>query len=76
MRHMILAAFLFSAFATTSLAGIIPGVYKGSWDLEIGTGQFCNVESAQVCVLTQNEEDCKKLEGKKVDSCPSSEEEK
>ncbi len=33
-------------------------------------GVFCNIESASVCVLAQNENDCKKLEGQKVDSCP------
>lgn len=33
-------------------------------------GMFCNVESVNVCVLAETEADCKKLEGKKVDSCP------
>ena len=32
-------------------------------------GLFCNVESKGVCVIAQNEEDCKKLGGEKVDSC-------
>ena len=32
-------------------------------------GMFCKVENPDVCVITQNEEDCKKLGGEKVDSC-------
>jgi len=38
-------------------------------------GLFCNIEGAEVCVMAQSEEDCKKLEGKKVDSCPQSQDE-
>ena len=32
-------------------------------------GVFCKVEDPDVCVIAQNEEDCKKLGGEKVDSC-------
>jgi len=31
-----------------------------------------NIEGAEVCVVARTEEDCTKLEGKKVDSCPAS----
>jgi hypothetical protein len=37
-------------------------------------GMFCNVEGAEVCVVARTEEDCTKLGGKKVDSCPVSQE--
>ncbi|MEM7009414.1 MAG: hypothetical protein AAF462_09805 [Thermodesulfobacteriota bacterium] len=33
-------------------------------------GMFCNIESVNVCVLAENEDDCTKLKGEKVDSCP------
>ena len=32
-------------------------------------GVFCKVDDPDVCVITQNEEDCKKLGGEKADSC-------
>ena len=38
-------------------------------------GVFCKVEDPDVCVIAQSEEDCKKLGGEKVDSCPMPEEE-
>jgi len=37
-------------------------------------GMLCNVEGAEVCVIARTKEDCKKLDGKKVDSCPVSQE--
>ncbi len=36
-------------------------------------GLFCEVEKVDVCVMTQTEEDCTKLGGKKVDSCSMAE---
>jgi len=38
------------------------------------TGMFCNIEGAEVCVVARTEDDCTKLDGKKVDSCPASQE--
>ena len=29
-----------------------------------GTGMFCNIEGAEVCVVARTEEDCTKLGGK------------
>ena len=40
---------------------------------QVGQGMYCNVEKAEVCVVAKTEEDCNKLGGEKVDSCPSSE---
>ncbi|MCK5710581.1 MAG: hypothetical protein KAI07_08575, partial [Deltaproteobacteria bacterium] len=37
-----------------------------------GTGLFCNIEGAEVCVVARTEDDCTKLGGEKVDSCPAS----
>ncbi|MEK6224211.1 MAG: hypothetical protein N2A97_05035 [Thermodesulfobacteriales bacterium] len=39
-----------------------------------GPGMFCNIEGAEVCVVARTKEDCTKLGGKKVDSCPVSQE--
>ena len=76
MKKMILAVFLFTLFATSSIAGEIPGVLKSSWGVDgISDGLFCNIKKVEVCVIAKNEEDCKILEGAKVDSCPSSQEE-
>lgn len=37
---------------------------------DVSAGVFCKVESKEVCVLAKTAEDCEKLRGKKVDSCP------
>lgn len=42
----------------------------------ISVGSFCKVEKVDICVITRNEKDCIKLNGKKVDVCPESEKEK
>lgn len=52
-------------------------VDMGDWEkinlgVEGSPGLFCNIDSAEVCVIAITEEDCKKLEGKKVDACPAS----
>jgi len=39
-----------------------------------GTGMFCNIEGAEVCVVARTEDDCTKIDGKKVDSCPVTQE--
>ncbi|MEM7009413.1 MAG: hypothetical protein AAF462_09800 [Thermodesulfobacteriota bacterium] len=38
-------------------------------------GMFCNISSAEVCVLAKDENDCKKLGGEKVENCPVSQSE-
>lgn len=73
MRYMILAVFFLTLLSASSFAGEIPGMTKATWDVDdMASGQFCIIESAEVCVLTQSEEDCNKLEGVKVDTCPQS----
>lgn len=47
---------------------------KGSSESASGTptwsqAVYCNIESAQVCVVAQSKEDCKRLGGKKVNAC-------
>ena len=71
MKKVIMAVFLLAFLSVSSFARDYPGVVKGSWGVDdLASGQFCNIESVGVCVLAQDEEDCKKLDGKKVDSCP------
>lgn len=59
--------FVFSSYSWASTE-------MGVLGLEGDTGMFCNIEEAEVCVVAQSEDDCKKLEGKKVDACPQSQE--
>lgn len=50
------------------------GLEEAGAQVELGVesdpGVFCNIESAEVCVVAQTEGDCDKLQGKKVDACP------
>jgi len=41
---------------------------KPSWSQAV----YCNIADAQVCAVAQSKEDCKKLGGKKVSTCPGS----
>lgn len=62
----------FNAVAEDAFERAVVGAELGS---EGNPGLFCNIDSAEVCVLAKTEEDCKKLNGKKVDTCPASQSE-
>ncbi len=53
MKKVIMALFLFTVFGASSYAGIVPDMVKSSWDInDLVRGQFCNIESAEVCSNT------------------------
>ena len=67
----VVAVFLF-ALSPYTWASDTTGMFSDE-GAQTSKGMYCNVESAEVCVVARTEEDCTKLEGKKVDSCPAPE---
>ena len=80
-KFLIVLALAVVGFAYSSVdMALADGLEEAGAQVRLGVeanpGVFCNIESAEVCVVAQNEVDCKKLQGKKVDSCPLGESEK
>lgn len=70
-KKLLVGLLLVLAFSGTYVnAGIVGFDAEGK---PIGT--FCKVEKVDVCVVAMSEEDCTKLGGQKVDSCPMPEKE-
>lgn len=67
-----LTLFFVSVFSTNVFAGApVYSINSVGFDVNgVPSGMFCNVDKAEVCIITRNEEDCTKLNGVKVDSCP------
>ncbi len=67
-----LLVFALSMFSGTDVNAQGPGAGDPGivWDNKsIPTGSYCRIEKVGVCVVAQNEEDCAKISGEKVDSC-------
>lgn len=66
-----------SLFSGTNVFAQGPGAGDPNivWGSESNPGNFCQVEKVNVCVVTKNIDDCKKLNGKKVVTCPENKKE-